>query len=115
MAVTVVLLHNDSLYNVTLDMGQEISIGSHKKDDIKIADFAPEQILIKWKASGIGVHAQKAYNFDKDIVPLDTIMMLNPITRTALYISSMASQSSEKITLPYNCMLKFGRSDAIKK
>lgn len=112
MAVTVVLLHNDSLYNVTLDMGQEISIGSHKKDDINIADFAPAQISIKWKAPGIGVHAQKAYNFDKDIVPLDTIMMLDPVRRTALYINSMTFQSAEKITLPYNCMLRFGRSDS---
>lgn len=111
MVVTIVLLHNDNIYHSTIEMGQEISIGSHKKDDVYVGDFSAEQIVVKWKKTGFSVNAKKAYNFDKEAVPLDTIMVLDKPTKTVLYLSSLTSHSEQSIKLPYNCILKFGRSD----
>ena len=110
MAVTVVLLHNDSIYHYVLEQGKSVSIGSHKKDDIFVSDFASGQIEIKWKKSSISVDAKKAYGFNKDDVPLDTMMVLDKSTKTLLYISSEISKSDKTIKLPYNCIIKFGRS-----
>ena len=66
MIVTIVLLHNDNIYHSTIEMGQEISIGSHKKDDVYVGDFSAEQIVVKWKKTGFSVNAKKAYN-DKNL------------------------------------------------
>lgn len=110
--ITVVLLNNDNLFHTQLEMGQEVSVGSHKKDTIQISGFHANQIVIKWKATGISVQAKKAYNFEKEAVPLDTTVMLDYATKTALYLSSVTSQCPQSIKLPYNCILKFGRSDS---
>lgn len=112
MVVTIVLLHNENLYQSTIEMGQEISIGSHKKDNVFVPDFAAEQIKIKWKNTGFSVSAKKAYDFEKDAVPLDTIMVLDKATKTVLYLSSMTSHSERSIKLLYNCTLKFGRNES---
>ena len=112
MVITAVLLHNDNLYSFQLQYGQEVSVGSNKKDNIQIAEFASGQIVIKWKNNGVYVNARKAYNFEKEVVPLNTIMVLNNATKTVLYLSSETSTSDKSIKLPYNCILKFGRSDS---
>ncbi len=111
MTVTAVLLHNDNIYHSVLDLGQEITFGSHKKDNIYISSFSAGQITVKWKKNGISVHAKKAYDFEKDNVSLDTITVLDKATRTVLYLSSLTSLSEQTIQLPYNCILKFGRSE----
>lgn len=110
MAITVVLLHNDSLFHATLDAGKEITFGSNKKDDVYVSDFIGNQITIKCKQSGICVQAKKAYGFEKENVPLDSVVLLDEGSQTVLYLSPISSQSDKKIKLPYNCMLKFGRS-----
>lgn len=111
MIVTIVLLHNDNMFQTTITPGKEVSIGSHKKDNLIVPEFAPQQICIKWKNDGISVNAQKAYGFEKDNIPLNTSIILNQETRTALFLSSETSDSSTRIRLPYNCILKFGRTN----
>lgn len=112
MVITAVLLQNEHLYSFALRYGQEISVGSNKKDDVQIAEFTSGQIVIKWKNNGVYVNAKKAYNFEKEVVPLNTIMVLNNATKTVLYLCSETSVSEKSIKLPYNCILKFGRSDS---
>ena len=112
MVITAVLLHNEQLYSFPLQQGQQISIGSHKKDDVQIPSFASSQIVLKWKPLGIYANAKKAYNFEKDSLPLNTILVLDGATKTALYLSSETAVSEKTIKLPYNCILKFGRSEA---
>ena len=112
MVITAVLLHNDNLFSFPLQYGQEVSIGSHKKDDVQIAEFASGQIVIKWKPNGVYINAKKAYNFEKEVVPLNTILVLDNATKTLMYLSSETSVSDKNIKLPYNCILKFGRSEA---
>lgn len=112
MAATLVLLHEDRLFYAELKPGEELTIGSHKKDHIQLAEFKPAQISVKWKTGGICVQAKKAYDFSRENVPLDTTIMLDRQTRTALYICSEATQSEQIIRLDYDCVLKFGRADS---
>lgn len=111
MVITAVLLHNENLYSVALRYGQEISIGSNKKDNIQIAEFTSRQIVIKWKNAGVYVNARTAYNFERNMVPLNTIIILDNATKTVLYLSSETVTSEKSIKLPYNCILKFGRAE----
>lgn len=112
MIITAVLLHNDHLYSFPIQLGQEVSIGSNKKDGLQVAEFASSQIVVKWKNSGIYVNAKKAYDFEKEVVPLNTMLVLNSATKTVLFFSSETSTTDKSIKLPYNCILKFGRSDS---
>ena len=112
MIITAVLLHNDNLYSSRITLGQELSLGSHKKDTIQIPEFGPTQVSLKWKANGIAINAKKAYGFETERAPLDTVIVLNNQTKTALYLSSETSEFGEPIKLPYNCIVKVGRSEA---
>lgn len=111
MQITTVLLNNDNLIQTVLSSGEEISFGSHKKDTIKIQGFEPEQIKIKWKSSGISIDAKKAYGYESNSAPLDSIIILSKEDKVVLYLSSLCDSSSETIKLPYNCSIKVGRSD----
>lgn len=112
MDITAVLLHKDNLYSFVLRYGQEIAIGSNKKDTVQVAEFDHSQIVVKWGSAGIYVNARRAYNFERDAVPLNTVTVLDPATKTGLYFSQETSVSSESIRLPYNCILKVGRADS---
>ncbi len=112
MAITAVLLHNGSLYSTPLEYGRELSMGSHKKDTVQIPDFAHEQIVIEWRSNGLYVNAKRAYNFERNAVPTDTLIALNNATGTVLYFSSETSTSEQTLSLPYNCILKGGRADS---
>lgn len=109
MVITIVLLHKDMLFQRQIELGQELSIGSHKKDDVFVPDFMPEQIRIRVKNNGIALYAKKAYNFERESLPMDTIISLDKMNGTAVYFSSMTSKLNKTIKLPYNCSLKFGR------
>ena len=85
MIITAVLLHNEHLYSVPIQPGQEVSIGSGKKDDVKVAEFGSNQIDIKWKDSGVRIYAKKAYGFELDVAPLNTVLVLSNETNTILY------------------------------
>lgn len=111
MTIAIVLLRDEQIFHTTMEEGTEISFGSHKKDQIFMADFIPEQIKLKWKKSGVYINAKKAYGFEQQNAPLDRLIMLHKETKTALYLSSITSQNEERIKLPYDCILKFGRSD----
>ena len=39
MKAAVVLIHNNRLYRKIFDVGEEISFGSFKKDDVVVPDF----------------------------------------------------------------------------
>ncbi len=110
MTVTVVLLNQDMIYHTTLESDKTVTFGSHKKDTVQVPGFASEQITIKWKKNGIHVNAKKAYSFEKEMAPLDTMLVLDRVTRTALFLSSLTVDAGEKLTLPYQCVLRCGRA-----
>ncbi len=109
MIITIVLLHQDMLYYSKIESGQTVTFGSHKKDTIKVPDFSSEQISVKWKKSGLSINAKKAYSFEENMPKLDTILVLDKGTRTALFLSTLYSEEVPSYSLPYHASLKVGR------
>lgn len=112
MTITAVLSTNDTMYTFPLELGAKVTVGSHKKDTVQVADFAAGQIVLQQKLSGVYVNARKAFGFEESGVPLDTIVVLDNASRTMLYLSSITGPCDRQVALPYSCILKVGRSDS---
>jgi len=112
MLISAVLLHDNQSYYFVLEPGKDISIGSGKKDGINVVGFANSQITIKNRNGDIYVNAKKAYGYETASAPLDDLIVLDMNSSTILYFSSITSESETTLTLPYSCMLKFGRAPA---
>ena len=112
MVITVVLLHNEHLYETAISSGEAVTFGSHKKDTVQVPDFAAGQVTVKWKKNGILVSARKAYNYEMDMAPLDTMLVLDKIRKTALFLSSLTTETEESLQLSYSSILKVGRASS---
>ena len=110
MIIAVAFLQNDCIYHISLEQGKKITIGSNKKDDLIVPDFGPSDITIKWKSKGIHVNAKKKYNFDKDITSLDSFVVLDKESKTAICFHPLKSETEFRLKLPYNCVLNVGRA-----
>lgn len=112
MILNIALTHQDCIYHAKLKFGDEITIGSHKKDQVIVDQFLTRQIRIQWKGNGITVSAKKAYEFEKSNIPTDAMLVLDKESNTILCITSEQEDNKQTLKLPYrNCTLKFGRED----
>ena len=109
MGFSVVLLHKDNLYSAQLNFGQDFTFGSNKKADIIIPEFTAEHIRLKWKNNSISINAKKTYNFETDAAPLNTIIVLDKINKTAIYLSAQQDETPQSVKLPFNAVLTAGR------
>ncbi|MGN0165886.1 MAG: type VII secretion protein EssC [Lachnospiraceae bacterium] len=110
MKIAVALKYNDRLYNTTIEQGQEISIGTHKKDNVQVPGFLTRQMVIKWKKNGISVNSKKPFVYENNSVPLDTLIFLDESGDTLIFFSTVSGKSEQTVKLPYNCKLKVGRN-----
>ena len=110
MIIAVAFLKNDCIYHTMLEQGKKISIGSHKKDDVIVPELDSSDVVIRWKTKGIHVNAKKKYNFDKDISSLDSFVVLDKETKTAICFHPLKSEAEFRLKLPYNCVLNVGRA-----
>ena len=111
MQMTLVFLFNEKLYQFYIEPNKTISIGSHKKADVRVPDFTDQPIFIKWTNKGVQLKTKNAYNFDFDnTIPLNTVLLLNE--NTFMYFSSSMSDLPITVKLPYDCSLNFGRDES---
>ena len=111
MQMTLVFLFNEKLYQFYIEPNKTISIGSHKKADVRVPDFTDQPIFIKWTNKGVQLKTKNAYNFDFDnTIPLNTVLLLNE--NTFMYFSSSMTDLPITVKLPYDCSLNFGRDES---
>ena len=110
MNVSVVLLKNDRLYRASADRGTEITFGSGKKDTVQVADFASSQITVKINFDSFSVQAKKHYGIEKKNVPFDSFVALDKGSKTYLFVNALSSGKKTTIVLPFDCVIKIGRS-----
>ena len=110
MNVSVVLLKNDRLYRASADRGAEITFGSGKKDTVQVADFASSQITVKINFDSFSVQAKKHYGIEKKNVPFDSFVALDKGSKTYLFVNALSSGKKTTIVLPFDCVIKIGRS-----
>ena len=98
--ITAILLHKDNLYSFDIQDGQLVSVGSDKKDNVLVPDFASGQIVVKRKGIALYVNAKKAYGYEQNSIPMNTIILLNGSTKTALYFCVNTGTEDGCIELP---------------
>lgn len=111
MQVTVIK-HND-LYATELDVGSEISFGSHKKDHIYVAGFQAAQIRVSrssFRPDSVLVETNPPFAQLKAEVDLEKLHILDRDSDTRLYVS-YANRTRKSLKIPYNCVLELGRSE----
>lgn len=111
MNTIVVLLHGNRLYQVRAEREQTVSFGTGKKDTVQVGGFEAGQIVVKIHFNTFSVFAKKRYGAEERNVPMDTFLTLEKSTRTLIYVTSVASKPTT-VTLPFQCNLRVGRSDA---
>ncbi len=109
MKAAVVLIHNNRLYRKIFDVGEEISFGSFKKDDVVVPDFIKRQIVLEYKKTGISLNAKEAYQIYLKAVPMESVVLLNQQDHTCMFFTNLTATSTKSLKLPYQGIFKVGR------
>lgn len=111
MKYTVALRIDTKEYYGEFEEGQELSFGSHKKDDIKIPGHKIDH-LIKLKSSGSSVTC--VYRKDGKNTPFDLeydrIRTIDADAGILLYVSRLSGTYKDELELPYSGQITVGRS-----
>lgn len=108
----VVLLYQDRLYSATAEIPGTFTIGSGKKDSLKVEGLVPSQITIQGnRRADLAVTGKEPSLFYDDNVARDTMIVLSREEHLALYVTDRTGQDSQSLKLPYNCIVRFGRSE----
>ena len=110
MKVAAVLLHNNRLYRKVFDLGDEISFGSHKKDDVIVPDFTRQQIVIEYKKSGISLNAKEAYQITMKSVSMEKMILLNRQDQTCILFTQLTDRSSKSLSSCHGTETQYQRS-----
>lgn len=110
MKLAVAFLYNNLLFYHSLEKNGQISIGSNKKDTIKIDDLKGNKIIMKWNQNGIYVSAKKSdlieYEIKDSKIELNKHFILSKKNRIAIFVSKVSTDTS--LVLPYNCVFSLG-------
>ena len=106
-----VLLYQDRLYNIQVQMPGTLTIGSGKKDTLYVEGLEPGQITIKGNKRGeISLSCGMPFPFYDYDAARDSMVVLDEKNRLALYLTDRTGTASDTFQIPYNCMVRFGRS-----
>ena len=107
----IVLLYQDRLYSVQAQMPGTLTIGSGKKDTLYVEGLAQGQITIKGNKRGeISVSSGQPFPFYDNDVIRDSMVVLDAQEQLALYLTDHTGADAQTLQIPYNCMIRFGRS-----
>ncbi len=107
----IVFLYQDRLYTTQMETPGSLTIGSGKKDDFKIENMEG-QITIRQNRKGqLTVESTKPYPFYENDVQKNSMVVLDVQDHVALYIHDHQETASESLKIPYNCIVRVGRSD----
>ncbi len=113
MGMYVTLMTGDRIFHATMELKGKITYGSHKKDTVYIPDWEKSQISVEWHhGASVRVSAKAPFSYDTGDAPKNTIIVIDRDSKTALYLCTETSAVTQTLKLPYNCIVKVGRSDA---
>jgi len=107
----IVFLYQDRLYTTQMETPGSLVIGPGKKDDFKIEDMKGQITIRENRKGQLSVESAKPYPFyDNDVVK-ESMVVLDAQDHVALYITDHQETASESLKVPYNCIIRVGRSD----
>lgn len=110
MKTSISLIHDNCLYFAMIDANEEVSFGSGKKDDVKVPDFVPEQVVLTFRHGNLSLSCKEPFRFYEKSVPTETAIILNETDKTYMFLTEKTEVSSNVLTLPYDGEFKLGRS-----
>lgn len=110
MKKKVILVHKQRLYSKLFDIGDEITFGSQRKDDVFVEDFVAKQIVVNYKHNGISILAKDPFGFSSKSIPLESRILLNQKTGTFIYFTNLVGESRKTLKLPYQGVFRVGRN-----
>lgn len=111
MPLIVVFIFQINIYHKELKKDEEITIGSGKKDTIKVESLPPKQIIIEWKKKGIYVSSREPYYVKKQIFEPEKLISIGEKREMKLFIGAYTGEAKRRVKLPYNCLIKLGRNE----
>ena len=108
----VVLLYRDRLYGAEAKLPGVFTIGGGKKDSLQIEGLCAAQVTVKGNKKGDLTIVGKAPSLFYDgHAGWDTMTVLSEEEHLALYVTDITGRSSQSLKLPYNCIVRVGRSE----
>lgn len=109
MKTKVVLIHKQRLYSKLFDVGEWVTFGSHKKDDVFVEDFAAKQIAVSYRYDGIAMQTKEPFDFASKSIPLESRILLEQKSGTFIYFTNLVEESRKTLKLPYQGVFRVGR------
>ena len=110
MALAICFRYRSREYYEELESGDELSFGSHKKDQIKIPDSKDHMLWMKANSDDLQIKTVEPLRAPASIVECNEITVLNKDMDAILYVSRVIGRSSKSINLPYNGRITVGRA-----
>lgn len=109
MVINAILVHMDQMYRILVAQGDEVTFGKHKKDDVEVSTFDPQQIRVAYKKGKVRLDAKEKYGVAIKDVPLESIILLDK-ANTWMFFTKDIAESLITLPLPYKGVYKLGRS-----
>ncbi len=108
----IVLLYQDRLYSAQAQWPGTFTIGSGKKDSLRIENMIQTQIAVKGNRNGVLCVTGKAPTaFYDDNMVRDSMIVLSRGEPAVLYVTDTTGTSPQTLKIPYNSIIHFGRSE----
>ncbi len=108
----IAFIQQDALYSARTEFPGTFTIGSGNRDDIQIKGLGNSQIILKGNRKGeLTIQGKGAFGFSRENVQKDSLIALDPAGGTALYVTDGEGQGRERLRLPLDGVIRFGRRE----
>ena len=109
----IAFIQQDALYSARADFPGTFTIGSGNRDDIRIKGLGNSQVILKGNRRGeLTVQGKGGIGFSRENVPKESLISLDPENGTALYVTDGEGLSRERLCLPLDGVVRFGRRES---
>lgn len=110
MALAVCFHYKELEYYKQLDVGDEITFGCHKKDQIQIPNSREHMLWLKGNSDNLHAAAAAPLYLPSPVVECNELILLSREMESLLYVSRATGRNSRSINLPYNGRITVGRA-----
>lgn len=111
MALAVCFHYGGREYYREMEAGEELSFGSHKKDQVQLPNAKEHQLVLRARFDVLLVAAEAPLSLPSQVVECNQLMRLNRELGAYLYVSRVRPGKGNGINLPYNGKITVGRAE----
>ena len=109
-AVVILTINGKTLYRIEINSGDKVTLGTGKKDTLKVPELGDAQIMLRIKHDQLMVSGKNLSDLNKGQIPMDGEgYYLSEAYDILVYVTQKTEQYDEKISLPYRGVMRVGR------